>query len=116
MATTKDQAEANRRKRAISRRTFVRGSVTAAAFSIVPRHVLGGPGYVAPSDKLALACIGVGAQGTRVMMDLLIQPDVQVSLMITADSGRLAHSRSQIHTARFSLVAFSRPAISLRQW
>lgn len=61
----------------ISRRAFL-GASAATAFSIVPRHVLGGPGYVPPSDTLALASIGVGAQGTRVMMDFLKQPDVRV--------------------------------------
>jgi predicted dehydrogenase len=47
-----------------SRRDFV-GSVASAsaAFTIVPRHVLGGPGYTAPSDKLNIACIGVGGMG-----------------------------------------------------
>ena len=30
---------------------------------IVPRHVLGGPGYTAPSDKLNIAGIGVGGMG-----------------------------------------------------
>ncbi len=62
----------------ISRRTFVGGAVSAAAFTIVPRHVLGGPGYTPPSEKLNAACIGVGAQGTRVMMDFLRQPDLQI--------------------------------------
>jgi len=62
-----------------SRRQFLtRAASTAAALTIVPRHVLGGPGYVAPSDKIIAACIGVGAQGTRVMMDFLKQPDLQV--------------------------------------
>jgi predicted dehydrogenase len=59
----------------ISRREFTR---TAAAFAIVPRHVLGGPGYIPPSDKVTAACVGVGAQGTRVMMEFLKQPDLQV--------------------------------------
>src|SRR5262245_15074181 len=55
----------------VSRRSFVGGAVsTAAALTIAPRHVLGGRGYIAPSDKITAACIGVGAQGTRVMMDL----------------------------------------------
>jgi hypothetical protein len=47
--------------RTSTRRDFV-GDVTAAglAFTIVPRHVLGGRGYTAPSDKLSIACIGVG--------------------------------------------------------
>jgi predicted dehydrogenase len=47
-----------------NRRLFLRVSSTAAAgFMIIPRHVLGGKGYVAPSDKLNIAGIGVGGQG-----------------------------------------------------
>src|SRR5437899_5945798 len=49
------------RKR-ITRRTFVGDVATATAFTIVPRHVLG-RGWVAPSDKLNVACIGVGGMG-----------------------------------------------------
>jgi predicted dehydrogenase len=33
------------------------------AISIVPRHVLGGTGYTAPSDKLNIACVGAGGKG-----------------------------------------------------
>jgi predicted dehydrogenase len=47
----------------VSRRDFVGSTAAAAAFTIVPRHVLGGPGYTAPSDKLNIACIGVGGMG-----------------------------------------------------
>jgi len=47
-----------------SRRSFIRNSVGAiAAFTIVPRHVLGGPGFLAPSDTLTKAVIGVGGMG-----------------------------------------------------
>jgi predicted dehydrogenase len=67
-----------KREDRVSRRTFLSGAASALAFSIVPRRVLGGGGYVAPSDKLTLASIGVGAQGTRVMMDFLKLPQVQV--------------------------------------
>src|SRR5216683_3805274 len=49
-------------KKRISRRRFVRDTAAAAAFTIVPRHVLG-RGYGAPSDKLNVACIGVGGMG-----------------------------------------------------
>jgi predicted dehydrogenase len=59
----------------ISRRAFAAG---AAAFMIVPRHVLGGQGYVAPSDKVNLATIGLGRQGEAITMELLARPDVQV--------------------------------------
>jgi predicted dehydrogenase len=68
-------AKQNRR---ISRRAFMGGAVSTAALTIVPRHVLGGPGRTPPSDKLNIACVGVGAQGTRVMMNFLGQPDVQI--------------------------------------
>jgi hypothetical protein len=37
----------------ISRRKFIQaGGAAASAFTIVPRHVLGGPGFVAPSEKI----------------------------------------------------------------
>jgi predicted dehydrogenase len=45
-----------------TRRTFIKSaSVAAAAFTIVPRHVLG-RGYVAPSDKLNIAAVGCGGK------------------------------------------------------
>lgn len=66
-------------KTMISRRSFVEGTAASAAlWMIVPRRVLGGPGFVPPSDKITAACVGVGAQGTRVMMDFLKEPDVQI--------------------------------------
>ena len=62
----------------VSRREFLAQSATAAVgFTIVPRRVLGGPGFVPPSDKVNIACIGVGAQGLRVMLHFLNEPDVQ---------------------------------------
>jgi len=54
-----------RTRTSISRREFIQGAGTAiAAFTIVPRHVLGGGGYTPPSDKLNCACIGVGGRGS----------------------------------------------------
>lgn len=47
-----------------SRRLFLKNSIGAlAAFTIVPRHVLGGTGFLAPSDTLTKAVIGVGGMG-----------------------------------------------------
>lgn len=63
---------------AVTRRDFLTQSATAAVgFSIVPRHVLGGAGFVPPSDKVNIAFIGVGAQGLRVMLRFLRESDVQ---------------------------------------
>jgi len=50
--------------RNINRRQFLSGAASvAAAFTIVPRHVLGGPGHTPPSEKLNIAGIGVGGMG-----------------------------------------------------
>lgn len=48
------------------------------AFTIVPRHVLGGTGYVAPSDKITLGYIGTGTQGLREMMFMIPTPEIQI--------------------------------------
>ncbi len=64
----------------MNRRKFVElAAVSAAAFTIVPRHVLGGKNYVAPSDKITLAYIGVGTQGIRELLPLLAVPEIQVT-------------------------------------
>ena len=65
-------------KSGVSRREFLGKTAAAAAgFSIVPRHVLGGAGFVPPSDKVNIAFIGVGAQGLRVMLHFLKEKDIQ---------------------------------------
>jgi len=47
-----------------SRRDFIKKTaVGIAAFTIVPRYVLGGNGFIAPSDRLTKAVIGVGGMG-----------------------------------------------------
>jgi predicted dehydrogenase len=51
------------KNRKISRRDFLGSAAAAAAFTIVPRHVLGGPRNIPPSEKLNIAGIGVGGQG-----------------------------------------------------
>jgi len=62
----------------VTRRAFLAGAgVAAVGFTIVPRHVLGGGGYVAPSEKVTIAFIGTGSQGLRVMLTFLRNEDVQ---------------------------------------
>jgi len=63
----------------LSRRQFVsRTASLAAATTILPRHVLGGPGVVAPSDKVNVAIIGVGGQGRTNFRNLAQESDCQV--------------------------------------
>jgi len=65
--------------RRLSRRQFMlTGGVAATTFSLVPRHVLGGAGFVAPSEKITLACIGFGTQAIREIGGILASPDVQI--------------------------------------
>ena len=54
-----------RNNKAKSRRNFIKksGMIGTGVF-IVPRHVLGGNGFTAPSDQLGLAAIGSGGKGT----------------------------------------------------
>lgn len=68
----------------VSRRQFLHTAAAAgAAFSLVPRHVLGGPRFVPPSEKINLAIVGAGGQGRTNMRELFRHKDVQV--MAVAD-------------------------------
>ncbi len=63
---------------AVNRRTFLAGLGGASALTIVPRHVLGGRGYVSPSDMILLAQVGCGTQAQRqVNTGLVARPDLQ---------------------------------------
>lgn len=59
-----DESTKETTKSPISRKQFLGQAATAAAgFMVVPRHVLGGKGFKAPSDRINIACIGVGGMG-----------------------------------------------------
>ena len=54
----------SQKAKGLSRRNFIRTvGAASAAFTIIPRHTLGGIGYTAPSDMLNIAGIGVGGRG-----------------------------------------------------
>jgi predicted dehydrogenase len=66
-----------------SRRRFLKTTAaTAASLAIVPRHVLGGPGYVAPSDKVNIALVGAGGQGRTNLRQLFKHQDAQVVAIV----------------------------------
>ncbi len=68
----------------VTRRRFLLSTATVAAgISIVPRHVLGGPKFVPPSEKVNIALIGCGGQGQTNMRALFQQSDAQI--MAVAD-------------------------------
>jgi predicted dehydrogenase len=61
-----------------NRRTFIKKTAPVAALSIVPRHVLGGPHFVSPNEKVNVAYIGCGTQGIRQIFKLLEHKDAHV--------------------------------------
>lgn len=59
-------------KTSLSRRRFVAGTSGAALGAmIVPRRVLGGPGYQPPSDTVNFAVVGCGGQGASDSTELV---------------------------------------------
>jgi predicted dehydrogenase len=71
----------------ISRRQFIRtGAAAAVSLTIIPRHVLGGQGYLAPSDTLTKAVIGVGGMG----QGHLGYPGAVLRAVCDVDRGHLA--------------------------
>jgi predicted dehydrogenase len=72
-------ARATRPSPLLPRRQFLRlTAVSAAAFSIVPRHVLGGARFVPPSEKVNIAIVGCGGQGRTNCRALFNEPDAQI--------------------------------------
>jgi predicted dehydrogenase len=65
-------------KTKIDRRRFLGTTLASGAFTIVPRHVLGGSVHVAPSSKITLAHIGMGTQGFNELGGLLADPHIQI--------------------------------------
>src|SRR5207249_5766316 len=81
-----DETTSPSHPRGLSRRQLMRtGGAAAAAFTIVPRHVLGGAGFIAPSEKITLACIGFGTQAIREIGGILASPDVQIVAICDVD-------------------------------
>ena len=84
----------------VSRRNFLKKTAVAGtALSIVPRCLLGGAGYIPPSDKVNIAFIGVGSQGLRVMLRFLRQPDVQA--VAVCDPNKMSANYPQWDTHEF---------------
>ena len=68
-----------------SRRSFLKKGAIASSIFIVPRHVLGGVGYLAPSDRLNLAAIGSGGKGASDIMNASVQGREKVVALCDVD-------------------------------
>src|SRR3984957_15692827 len=89
----------------ISRRSFIaKTATTAAAFTIVPRHVLG-RGYTPPSDLLNVAGVGVGGMGHSNLVNLSDQNIVAICDVDWGYAGRsLDRLGTEIETAQKRLA------------
>jgi predicted dehydrogenase len=85
-----------------SRRKFLKNAALGvAAFTIVPRFVLGGKGYVAPSDRLAIAAIGVGGKGQSDIASFYKSGKADIAYLCDVDDRRAATSIKNFPKAKY---------------
>ena len=76
----------SKKSKSLKRRTFIKNGIAASSLFIVPRHVLGGVGYTAPSDQLALAGIGVGGKGESDLRNASVKGRERVVALCDSDN------------------------------
>ncbi len=83
-----------------SRRDFLKsGSLAAAGFFIVPRHVLG-RGFIAPSDKLTIAAVGAGGKGESDLHEFSKSPNANIAYLCDVDDRQIKKSVERFPTAK----------------
>ena len=99
--------------RNISRRNFIRSAAVVTSFFIVPRHVLGGPGRVAPSDKIVLGFIGCGKQSAGLQRRFFNLPDAQIvaaSDVYAAKLDKFIQTNNQLYAEKTGQSAYNATA------
>ena len=85
-----------------TRRDFIKKTSLLSTFFIVPRHVLGGVNYLAPSDQLAIAAIGAGGKGQSDILHASGGGKERVIALCDVDSGDIVNkSRERFPKAKF---------------
>jgi predicted dehydrogenase len=88
-------------RKAVSRRAFIRNAgIVTSAFFIVPRHVLG-RGFIAPSDMLNIAGIGVGGKGEGDLLEFAKSPKVNIVALCDVDDRMAVKSRERFPKAAY---------------
>lgn len=88
-------------KKGITRRDFIKAAgLGVAAFTIVPRHVIG-KGYLAPSDKLYIAGIGVGGKGESDLNMMFKSGKAEIAYLCDVDDRRAAKSVAAFPKAKY---------------
>lgn len=85
-----------------TRRNFIKKAVVAATcFTIVPRFVLGGPGFIAPSDKLLIAGVGVGGKGQSDIANFNKGGKADIAFLCDVDDTRAAATVKAFPKAKY---------------
>lgn len=94
--------ETNKEVNAASRRAFIKTTaIASAAFMIFPRHVLGGKGFTAPSDRLTIASIGVGGKGASDIANFYKSGKADIGFLCDVDTKRAAGTVKAFPKAKF---------------
>ena len=84
------------------RRTFIKNAgLTTAAFTIVPRFVLGGNRFVAPSDTVYIAGVGVGGKGESDLTECAKSPNTKVVFLCDVDDRQAVKSKQNFPQAKY---------------
>lgn len=85
-----------------SRRDFIStASLAVAGVTIVPRHVLGGKGFIAPSDKLLIAGVGVGGKGRSDLRNFYDSGKAEIAYLCDVDDRMAKESRERFPKAKY---------------
>ncbi len=85
-----------------SRRNFLKTlGLATAGFTIVPRTVIGGPGFLAPSDTLYVGCIGVGGKGETDVSMTGQCPNARIVSLCDVDDRQAVKSRAAFPKATY---------------
>tara|TARA_R110002049_G_scaffold309212_1_gene518680 strand:+ start:2522 stop:3982 length:1461 start_codon:yes stop_codon:yes gene_type:complete len=85
-----------------SRRDFIKNAAIASfGVSIIPRHVMGGNGFIAPSDTLIVAGIGVGGKGESDINMFAKSGKATIGYLCDVDDRRAATSISRFPKAKY---------------
>ena len=84
-------------KHPFSRRELLAGATAAAAFTIIPRHVLGDPTQPSANNKLNIAGVGLGGMGSG---DVTRVPTENIVALCDVDANQVARLAGQFPQAK----------------
>ena len=93
-----------KKENSITRGDFIKKTALATAgFYIVPRFVLGGKGFTAPSDKLYIAAVGTGGEAENDIHHFATAPkkNAEIAFLCDVDERPAAARRKEFPKAKF---------------